>query len=459
MSVALSPSTRTPSVNGVASPIWSRLVNVALGLTYLLTFRWVYWSYISVEWGYTGLIFRDLTLLETAFMYVAVAVASWFIPLRFDKPSAVVIWFFYAIVYVPTIAITLMIGVSEPTVYMPALTALTVAMIVICEMTTGDVVATEGGFEPTGGFVQVLVLVFVLASAAIIYTFRDIMSFASIDDVYIQRFIAADMTSGVMGYVRAYYGSLLAPLLIATGAVKLSRWPLVAIGTFGFIISYMVDASKISLVVPIIMLISSHVFRSSRIRLYHFTGVLIVICLISAALTSSARFVRFVADLILLRTISIPAQTFVQYYDVFSTKGYTWWSNVTGLNLILPVPTAFRADQFWPVLGQIVGAEYYGFGSRVNLNANPFVGEGVAAASWFGILVIAVAIAIFLKVLDRFSLRWNRRLVLVAMVPIGLTLTNVHLSTFLVSFGGLAWLALLGLYRPRHPERRGGPTA
>lgn len=447
---AMSPSDRA----GTSVQAFARLPNLFVGVVYLLTFRQVYWSYISVEWGYTGLVYRDLTALQTIFMYGAVMIVSWFVPQRFARPSTVIIWFLYALVYVPTMAIAMMTGLYDGNTYLGVLTALSAGMILICTVTDRHEMTESRNVQPSINFVQITVAIFIVATFVIVYAFREIMSFASIDDVYVQRFVAADMTSGVMGYIRTYYGSLLAPLLITMGIATRSRFPLILLGSAGFLISYMVDASKISLVIPIAMVIAGYVFRWSHIRLYHFTGAMIVLCLVSTALTTSTRFVRFIADLVLLRTISIPAQTFTQYFDVFYSKGYTWWSNVTGLNLILPVPTAFRADQFWPVLGQIVGAEYYGFNSRVNLNANPFVGEGVAAGGWVGILVISLAIALFLKALDHLSRDWDRRLALVAMVPIGLTLTNVHLSTFLVSFGGLAWLAFFGLYRPDGSRRK-----
>lgn len=427
-----------------------RLVSLIAGLAYLLTFRQVYWSYISVEWGYTGLIYRELSPLEFSFIFGSVAIVSLMLPVRFDRPSSIIVWFMYAFLYVPTMAITMMIGTKEPAAYFLPLMAFSAGFLAICHITGGSRAENPSAqFEPGYLFASSLVIAFVLATAIILFVFRDIMTFAGIDDVYVQRFAAADRTVGVTGYLRTYYGSVLAPLLIAMGAARPSRWPLILLGMLGLIMSYMIDASKISLVIPLAMIVAAATFRWSKLKLYHLTAGMIALCLISEMLTSSTRLVRFMADLVLLRSIAIPAQTFAQYHDVFASKGYTWWSNISGLNLVLPPPPAFRLDQFWPVLGQIVGAEYYGFNSRVNLNANPFVGEGVAAGGWLGVLGISLALAFFLKLLDRLSVNWNRRLVLVLMVPIGLTLTNVHLSTFLVSFGGLAWLVLFRFYGPK----------
>ena len=148
------------------------------------------------------------------------------------------------------------------------------------------------------------------------------------------------------------------------------------------------------------------------------------------------------------RGIAIPALTLVQYYDLFSTYGYTWWSNITGLSLILPAPPAFANDPSWPALGQIVGDHYYGAGTNLNANANPYSGEGLAAGGLVGLLVIGVIMAAFLRVYDLCVAGWDRLFVLLIAVPVGFALSNAHLSTVMVSFGLAAWLLIFAFYKP-----------
>lgn len=427
-----------------------RVIGMLAGIGYLFVFRSVYYTYISVEWGYTGLSYRPLDFSELAFIYAMTGLVSWFIPTKLDRPSTIILWFLYVIAFVPTMAITFMIGVLSSFRYVPSLTAFSIGLVMISLILNQQANFAERPestrFPPA--LSNIVLFLFVLSSAAIFVVFRSILQFASIDDVYVQRFAAADYASGIMGYVRTYHSYLLTPLTMAIGLCDRSRRPYIVLGLSGFVLSYMVDASKISLVIPIIMIVSAYVFRFRWLRTFHMTGGLIVLCLISVAFTSSVRFVRFVADLVLLRTIAIPGQTFTQYFDVFYFKGYTWWSNVTGISALVPPPASFRQDRFWPVLGQIVGAEYYGAEGRVNLNANAFVGEGIAAAGPFGVIAISLAMALFLRTIDRASAFWNQNVLMVLMVPIGLTLTNVHLSTYLVSFGGIAWILLFKFVHP-----------
>lgn len=426
-----------------------RLIGALTGIVYLFVFRSVYYTYISVEWGYTGLWYRPLSILETVFIYFSTALVSWFLPTKLEKPSTIILWFLYAIAFMPTIAITFMIGALPSIYYASSLLAFAGGIILISRiLDRGNYYFRQSSGMFSRQLCNIVLVMFVISSIVIFYVYRSILQFASIDDVYVQRFAAADFTGGAIGYIRSYNGYLLTPLVMAIGLCDSSRRSYIFLGMSGFLLSYMVDASKISLVIPIIMIVAALVFRLHWLRTFHMTGGLIILCLTSVAFTGSVRLVRFIADLVLLRTIAIPGQTFAQYFDVFYVKGYTWWSNVTGISKIVPPPAAFQHDRFWPVLGQIVGAEYYGAEGRTNLNANAFVGEGIAAAGPIGVVIISLAMALFLRAIDRSSALWNLRVLMVLMVPIGLALTNVHLSTYLVSFGGVAWILLFRCVQP-----------
>jgi hypothetical protein len=92
-------------------------------------------------------------------------------------------------------------------------------------------------------------------------------------------------------------------------------------------------------------------------------------------------------------------------------------------------------------LGYIIGDRLYANPAN-NVNANLFSGDGVAAAGALGVLLIGLLLAIWLVLLDRSSVRWNRQFALLVTLPIGLSLTNGHFTTTLLSFGGLFWVVI-----------------
>jgi hypothetical protein len=152
--------------------------------------------------------------------------------------------------------------------------------------------------------------------------------------------------------------------------------------------------------------------------------------------------------------LGLPGLTFSQYSDVFRVEGYTYWSHVKGFDLIVDAPRSLGADPAWPGLGYIVGDRLY-FNPTNNVNANLFSGDGVAAAGVIGVLLIGTVVACWLVLLDRSAGRWHRGFAFLVTLPLGLSLTNGHFTTTLVSFGGLFWL-LVFLFWPNPPLRSTG---
>jgi hypothetical protein len=430
----------------------SRAVHALLGVVYLVFFWLVYERYLSVVWGYSGLFYRPLQVWETAFAAVGVAVVAWTLPTRLLRPSALVIWLLFAFVYVPTVAQTFMLGERPPQAYVAALVALTVALAGASMATQWRApVNVQREFLPGQTFAYGFLIVSVLVGALMAFHYRGILAFADItssQDVYAARFAAADMTSGIIAYVRIYFTYVIGPATVAVALTSRRYLPLIVPGLACFLIGYMIDGSKISLIIPLAMLSIVGVMKFARGSVVAMTGSMAALTFLSSLLTGYSPLLRFVADLILFRSIAIPGQQFALYYDLFEARGYTWWSNVRGISLIVPPPAGFAADPRWPVLGQIVGEEYYGVASQNNSNANLFAGEGVAAAGAFGVLVIGVVLALYLRVLDRSAVGWSREFVFLVLVPVGLALTNIHLSTLLLSFGGAFWVLAFAYFRP-----------
>ena len=193
-----------------------------------------------------------------------------------------------------------------------------------------------------------------------------------------------------------------------------------------------------------------HFLFQRRNPIFHSTAL--PVCVIAAVMFLSACFWRESSLASLLstyltgRTIAVPGLTFSQYYDVFNREGFTWWSHVRGIGEIVAPPGDFADSELWPRLGNIVGDRIYKR-SDVNVNANLFSSDGVAAAGAAGVIAIGLLFAIYLRLLDRVSARWDRSFVVLAVFPVGLVLTNAPFWTTMLSFGGLFWLLVFRFWR------------
>lgn len=431
-----------------------RVIHLVAGIVYLALFLAVYRTYLSVEWGYTGLLYRPLGAGELVFVVAAVAAASLAMPQRIATPSSIIVWMLYAFIFVPTLAITFMIGDRSALAYIPSLAAMLVVLMCAASMAERNARRMIGGALPDTQMILIMTAVFAGSALLLYNTFGSIMSFSSIDDVYYQRFKSSEIGGGSIGYLRTHFSFLFSTMLIATGLLKRNHFYLLILGVFGYIIIYMIEASKISLIVPFVMIGLYLLTKLSTFRSYYLTFGVSIASAVAFLLTSQFSIVKILADLVLFRSIAIPAQTFAQYSDLFAARGHTYWSNVRGINIFVAPPAGFASDPYWPVLGQIVGVEYYGVGSQMNANANLFAGEGVAAAGSVGVLVVGAALIVWLQMLDRAAERWNPTFATLLAVPLGLGLANTHLSTLLLSFGGAALWIILRYYPITGTARR-----
>lgn len=425
-----------------------RVIHLVAGIVYLALFLAVYRTYLSVEWGYTGLLYRPLGAGELVFVVAAVGLVSMAMPEKVVTPSSIIVWMLYAFVLVPTMAITFMTGERSSFAYIPSLAAMALVLAIGGIMADKNAVMAVGLQKPDLRFVTMLCGAFLLCSLALYYQFGDILSFSAVDDVYFQRFAASEIGGGPIGYVRTHYSNVVTALLLAAGLSRRAFQPLILLGIAASILTYMIDAGKLALIIPVIVLAFFAVIRLTSGKTYILTIGIAGLTGLSSLLVTQLSPVKIVADLLLFRSIAIPAQTFAQYADLFAARGHTYWSNVRIINLFVPPPASFSADPYWPVLGQIVGAEYYGFGSRMNANANLFVGEGVAAAGAIGVLVLGAIFVFLLATMDRAAQRWDAKFAVLATLPLALSLTNVHLSTLILSFGGFALWCVFRFYKP-----------
>ncbi|MEY4241852.1 MAG: hypothetical protein RJA14_1548 [Pseudomonadota bacterium] len=430
-------------------PALPRVMNVVSALLLLFFFLQVYENYISLVWSYLGMIYRDYRLWELVLTVTQVGLVAAFLPTHLARPSAIVVWMLFAFVFMPTVALTPMLGVHDSLRYVPLLLTLTlvfVGMSVVAQWPLPRQVRGTGLFKAEVDLA--FLAVWGLASLILIISFRNIMSLSSIDDIYFQRALAAEGSGGAIGYVQTYYTYVLTPAVLAIGLTKM-RPLYIACGLAGFLVTYMIDAQKLALVVPVVMLAIWAAYRWHRTSLALFTGGLAALTAICALLTSHTPLSMLVINVLIFRAIAVPGQVFTQYYDYFSQTGFTWWSNVRGISLIVPPPDALARDPYWPALGRIVGNEYYGqIVTGVNANANAFASEGVAAGGLAGLCVIGVLVMAWLRVVDIVSARWSVPLVTLVMLPVALCLANVQLSTVVLSFGGGFWILFLFTARP-----------
>jgi hypothetical protein len=426
-------------ISGNETPI--RIGHGILGILYTMLFYFCYRYYITQEWAYMGLVFREMSYFAWLYIFTSTFLVSMFIPFRFDRPSSVLMFMIYLFVFVPTNLLTPIVGSRDFSFYFPTLAVMAITLIV-----GGMIIPNRPSpVDPVlmkrlstimeFGFLAIFSVSFLL----LFTRYSDVLQFSGLDEIYTQRELAGRLAGGFIDYVRTYFSYVFNVAILAFGFVGKRKVLMFPIAILGFVFSFTIDASKISFLVPLIMLaflVIMKFWNSSVTAFMVFWNVMIFFV---SWLSISRSSLTIVFDLITIRSLALPGQTISLYLDLFYDKGFTWWSNVRGISTFVPPPAAFASDPYWPELGRIVGADYFGIASNLNFNANFFAGEGAAAGGWLGAAVIGVIFLFWIYIFDQAAKGWDRKFVVLITVPLGLALSNIHLSTLLLSFGGIFW--------------------
>ncbi|MEW5878954.1 MAG: hypothetical protein AB1761_00755 [Pseudomonadota bacterium] len=433
----------------VRATVAARLGLIVVSLLYAAGIHFAFVNYLGTVHEYWGFVYSEPDTAEVLFMAALVMIAASALPSMLTRPSTIILLLLFVTVFIPTTVISLCLATDNIPKYGTGLAMLCAAFVIASAFSRlSERTGTTSGGLPGELFCRVMLLAWLGAFAILVYSYRSTMAFVSLGDVYEQRAIGAS-TSLAMGYLQTYFINVVSSSLLAIGLIQ-RRATLVAVGVAGCVLLYMINAQRTVFLLPVAVFALYVLLKFPppilRTTAFPILGLTIAVVL-SVVFHEDSSVASVLSTFLVNRMLAIPGLTFSHYYDVFGTEGFTWWSHVKGIDLLVAAPRSFASDPLWPGLGYIVGDRIYGDPLH-NFNANLFSGDGVAAAGAFGVLVIGWVLGIWLLLLDSAAVRWNRNFAMLVTLPVALALTNGHLFTTMLSFGGLFWLLFFTFFRP-----------
>jgi len=432
------------------SPAVVRAAMVLGVLAYAACLHMAHVLYLNPAWEYLGFAYQAPTFLNYLASFALISGPAALLPMEFHRPSSVFVILIGMIVYVPTVIVTMGLGDGMFLTYGTPLLSLALAYSFACLSSRIEIRQSKRPTSlPGTTFTYLLVGAWIATSLLIFFQYRDQMQIVGFGEVYEQRSIGL-ARSAFWAYLQTYYLNVISPALLAIGLLDARRRLLGCLGAAGFVIMYMVAAQKMALIYPIAMIgfyfaltTPTRIFRSTLFLALTLSLGTCIAVLFYVETGASSWF----AALLVHRTIAIPGLSLSQYVNVFDQVGWTFWSHVRGISLFVAPPHMLLSNPLWPGLGYLVGEAVYGDPAH-NLNANLFASDGYAAAGPAGMLVIGAVLAAWLFVLDRVTAGWDRKFVLLVLLPVVVSLTNGPLFTVLLSFGGLFWTVIFWLCKP-----------
>ena len=417
------------------------LLSSSLYITVLL---WAYATVISPNFAYDGFTCRWPDAAVSIWIIVLALLPCFFLPFGLSRPSALVVWWLYLVVYVPSQLIPpLTVNLSSERFFTLQISLL-ICMTLLCwaafarHLDIGRFTLAGDLFWPGFWLIWTMCVGYIAYSGGEIKLVSNFVSFfKGVSEYTFRREYGRVVgeTGRALAYVTGQMGHALDPFLIAYGLLFRRRWCLLA-GILGQLLIFGLTGFKIillsSLFLALIAALANDYRKSFGVALTFALACCILLCTVVDHATHNI----YMSSLFTRRTLVVPGLMTGIYFEHYSQVG--------------PVGLGFHFSHDPSVLtpANEIGAVYY-HNAETNANANLWA-EGFAELGLLGMFAFTLFTAALIWLYD--SLAAKRDVVLAVMLAAmpAVVVSNTSPTTVLLSWGGLA--AGILLYLSPQPE-------
>lgn len=406
------------------------LINLALGIVYAIVYDYVYVHYMAVYFSYLGCPESNMSNN----MYLGYIILTSF-PMLFYKGykyiSSGFSVFIYLLIYVPMLYITII----SPTINIHERVFIIVTLVltqVLFHTYDGLMVFKKGFQKPTKKLlsfsnyekITLVIIAFILITEGNSLTYVDM--FAQSDMLYELRESYGDNRLLINGYLICWCKGALLPILLVC-YLKQKNWIKYSMTFSGFILMFMLDMQKNTMLMPFLMTALFFVARRTFFTKYYQILMVLVVSITSLLLVmySGNLFIYPIAALFVMRTQCLDSWIFSMYLDFFQNQPYTYWTHINIVNLLT------GAYPYNEPLGVMVSD------GEMNANASFLITDGYAAIGPIGILLIGIVFIILRGIINSSQLRYAKNDLLILMLPALLGALNSSVFTAILTSGFL----------------------
>jgi hypothetical protein len=414
-----------------------RAVVVVGAIAYVGLLQVTYVDLVVPLYAYTGLTDSGAASADLLLVTALAVVPALWLPTVAEQPSDVLIWFLYLFGYVPAVVIPIYVIGPDLGRVLPLILAIAVGFAIIGLMRRLPRAALRWPGMRQRRFENLLLILGVISLAYLVLFFgipTQIPDFASVYDLRAQ--FAATPSPGA-GYVVAWAGNVIYPILIAMGLSGSRRIALV-LGIAGQLLIYSLDGAKAILftlvLIPVVLAVLRWGPRLLGPLLAFGSVLLVAVAVVATNVSGNA----WPLAIVVVRLMALPGQLTAYYFDFFSTHA-TYLLSHSILKAFTDAP--YTSDP--PTL---IGGVY--LHAIVDANANIWA-DGMANFGLPGVIGSSFILGALLWIVD--SVAWERSLLLVGptLAIAALTLSDGALLTAILTNGiGLA-IALFALMPTR----------
>ena len=409
-----------------------------LSLIYLFAYSYMH-IFFLVEyypgWGFT--LSETSIDLRFSFLFFGIILITNLLPKNIKKFSDFFCWFIFSILFIPTfLTILLSNNALDAAVINASLLLCSFLFILYTPNIIKKRIVLLINIKDTLSF---LLIPSVILLAFFFIIFRDLLGFAGIEDVYLQR-SSVDLISrvGTLGsYLLLWMGYAIAPVLLAYGLIE-NKKIFIFFGVLLFIFIYsLVAARYVFISIGLIFLFKILIDRFSLIQKPY---ILMLIPLGAVSLSLFLAYIStlyyqdnenilfFISGILAMRGLGIQAIFFETYLSFFENNPFTYFSHIS-------IFSSFFEYPYERPLGIEIGD--YMVPGLFNANANFWATDGIASLGRPGVLVIGFIVGVILYFIDSLTRVCKIKFLILSSTSFCLAAMNVSFFTSLLSGGGI----------------------
>lgn len=403
-------------------------------------FNYAYIAIVSPTWAYTGMTFTAPPNQSILLASLLALLPIIWLPMHLTRPSQLLYWFLYTVVYVPSIFIPHYMQRQGPFDLFLMNFSFFLSFYILglfYKLPIRSIPRPNLSWDSWWFFVAAAAVIFYIA-VMVVYGGR--LQFSGLYNIEL-RLASRELDSNIFSnYGHVWLANVINPTLIAIGL--LLKNPLVFfIGVVGQIILFMTAAQKMVLMSVIFVIFLFFILNSKR---YTFGLRFILgmssplIFMVSLELYESL-FSFTVQTLIGLRLFSVAGFMTSVYSDFFSQNPWTFWSHLKGFSTIIEYPYQLPLPF---LIGDFIGDV------ENSANAHAWATDGIAAMGFVGVLIVGLVMGCIFYILDCTANELDPKLSGLSIAAHGAAIGNLSIMSVFLG-GGLFFNMILLLLMPR----------
>lgn len=401
-------------------------------------------NYVTENWAYYGFIL-DINISKVILSYVFLIL--FILLLNFYRENVIshflVIILFFT-VYVP-IGVIYSLMNKSPVFFIIA----TISFLILCVITIFFNVKTKENYEqeiflkkPVYYCVNIISCITVLLMTIQNIRNMDILQVLNLRDVYS---IRENVTyHWGMNYFFSWQTKVITPLMIILthkNKMKYMHYIFIASQVWLFLLTGQ-KMVLFTLVIALLLMKFSYKLTKPNYIFIRGMAILLIISFLEVVFLKNS----YIIDFFIRRIMYLPALLNFYYYEFFSQHNFQFWK-YSFIGRFLDLNTDFELEPSF-VIGN------YFFGNDKTNAVTGYLGSEYMNGGIFGVLVATIVLIIIFKILDKYSIKFGKEVVLVTLVAPLYTLWNSALLTSLLTGGIIIALILFSQIRTKQNEKK-----